>query len=94
MRIKTGIKSQHSRDRQACRQCGKLNRTQIEARQATIEYCARVPVSFQFGEMNFYYCNFAQSWHIGHRGKSRATAAVANRIWGNFDPVEFRGIFD
>ena len=88
------IKSQHSRDRQVCRQCGKLNRTRIEAMQATMEYCARVPVSFQFGEMNFYYCNFARNWHVGHRGKARATAVVVNRLWGNFDPVEFRGIFD
>ena len=94
MKIKTGIKLQNSRDRQTCRQCGKLNRTRTEAMQATAEYCARVPVSFQFGEMNFYYCNFARSWHIGHRGKARATTAVVNRLWGRCDPVEFRGIFD
>jgi hypothetical protein len=58
-----------------------------------MDYNNRVPVSFQFGEMNFYYCNHSRYWHIGHQGKSQAIATAAKKIWGNFDAMKFKGIF-
>lgn len=76
-----------------CRRCNKVNRTRTDARRASADYNNRVPVTFQFGEMNFYYCNYSRHWHIGHQGKSQAIVTAANRMWGDLDPMKFKGMF-
>ncbi len=55
--------------------------------QATIEYFTRVPVPFQFGEMNPYFCHYAQAWHIGHKEGRAAIREVKYRMWGACDSV-------
>ncbi len=60
--------------------CQKFIRTQAEAVLEVDEYSRRIPPPFQFGEMNAYFCNHAQAWHIGHRGKRRSELAAYDRM--------------
>jgi len=76
-----------------CFRCHKVNRTERVAVLMADDYCRQIPPTFQFGEMDAYFCHYAQSWHVGHRGKKRAVEAARYRIWGECDPSVFNHIF-
>ena len=83
-------KSSQRRFQPTCWKCQKLNLTRAEAVLIAIEYCQRVPV--QFGQMDAYFCNYAQSWHLGHTGKYLAEMAAYERLgWTWANPFEKEG---
>jgi hypothetical protein len=75
----------HLEKQSTCRRCQKRNRTHHAAVLGSYEYCRRIPPPFQFGQMGAYFCHYAQAWHIGHKGKSRAIEEAKYRMWGAYD---------
>ena len=79
----------YSRGYTACWKCQKLIRTHREAVLKAREYSRRIPPPFQFGEMNAYFCHYAQAWHIGHNGKRGAESAAYERMeWRWVNPFD------
>lgn len=86
--------SLHSEKQPTCWRCQKRNLTQLAAVLKAEEYCHKIPIPFQFGEMGAYFCHYAQAWHIGHKGKSAAIEEAKYRMWGACDSGEFSHIPD
>ena len=88
------LKSPHSVEQPTCWRCQKRNRTKTVANLSAYEYSRKIPIPLQFGEMTAYFCYYAQAWHIGHKGKSKAIEEAKYKMWGAWNFGEFSHIPD